>query len=358
MSVDHLRAPASPSGATDSPFIRACRREPVAHTPVWLMRQAGRYLPEYRRIRARFSLLDLCKTPSAAAELTVLAVERLRVDAAIIFADILLITELLGSGLEFVPGVGPVIRYPLRAGADAERLRTVNPAEGLSFVFDAIRLARRALGGRTPLIGFAGGAFTVASYLIEGRSSRDFLRTKSLMYEDPSSWHDLMQKLTMLTTDYLNGQIAAGADAVQIFDSWIGCLAPGDYRRHVLPYTRQMIAGLAPGVPVIHFGTGTGGLLELMREAGGDVIGLDWRVDLGQAWHRLGDGVAVQGNLDPALLLAGRDEIRRGVRAVLTAAGGRAGHIFNLGHGVLPNTPWENAVAVVDMAHEESRRSG
>ena len=338
--------------------MKACRREPVEHTPVWLMRQAGRYLPEYRRIRARLSLLDLCKTPSTAAELTVLAVERLRVDAAIIFADILLITELLGSGLEFVPGVGPVIQHPIRAGADVERLPTVDPAEGLCFVFDAIRLARHALGGRTPLIGFAGGAFTVASYLIEGRSSRDFLRTKSLMYEEPSSWHALMQKLTNLTTAYLNGQIAAGADAVQIFDSWIGCLAPDDYRRHVLPYTRQMIAGLAPGVPVIHFGTGTGGLLELMREAGGDVIGLDWRVDLGQAWRRLGDGVAVQGNLDPALLLAGRDEIRRGVRAVLTSAGGRSGHIFNLGHGVLPDTPWENAVAVVDMAHEESRRFG
>jgi uroporphyrinogen decarboxylase len=321
------------------------------------MRQAGRYLPEYRRIRARLSLLDLCKTPSAAAELTALAVERLRVDAAIIFADILLITELLGSGLEFVPGVGPVIRHPIRAGVDVERLPAVDTAEGLCFVFDAIRLARRALG-RTPLIGFAGGAFTVASYLIEGRSSRDFQRTKSLMYEEPSSWHALMQKLTNLTTAYLNGQIAAGADAVQIFDSWVGCLAPDDYRRHVLPFTRQVIAGLAPGVPVIHFGTGTGGLLELMREAGGDVIGLDWRVDLGQAWRRLGDGVAVQGNLDPALLLAGRDEIRRGVRAVLASAGGRRGHIFNLGHGVLPDTPWENAVAVVDMAHEESRRLG
>ena len=342
---------------TDSPFIKACRRERVGHTPVWLMRQAGRYLPEYRRIRARLSLLDLCKTPSVAAELTVLAVERLRVDAAIIFADILLIAEPLGSGLEFVSGVGPVIRHPVRAGADVGRLRTVDPAEDLSFVFDAVRLARRALGGRAPLIGFAGGPFTVASYLIEGRSSRDFLRTKTLMYREPCSWHDLMRKLTVLSTGYLNGQIAAGADAVQIFDSWIGCLAPDDYRRHVLPYTRQMIAGLAPGIPVIHFGTGTGGLLELMREAGGDVIGLDWRVDLGEAWHRLGDGVAVQGNLDPALLLAGRDDIRRGVRAVLTAAGGRPGHIFNLGHGVLPDTPWENAAAMADMVHEESQRS-
>jgi uroporphyrinogen decarboxylase len=356
MSVDPVRDLAGHSAAAEYPFIKACRREPTAHTPVWLMRQAGRYLPEYRKIRARLSLLDLCKTPSAAAEVTVLAVERLRVDAAIIFADILLIAESLGSGLEFVHGLGPVIRHPVRSAVDVERLRVIDPAEAVPFVFEAVRLARRALSGRVPLIGFAGGPFTVASYLIEGRSSRDFLRTKSLMYGDPSAWHGLMHKLTALTIGYLNGQINAGAEAVQIFDSWVGCLAPDDYRRHVLPYTRQVIAGLVPGVPVIHFGTGTGGLLELMREAGSDVVGLDWRVDLAQAWQRLGNGVAVQGNLDPALLLAGLEEIRRGVRTVLAGAAGRPGHIFNLGHGVLPGTPWEHAMAVVDMVHEESRR--
>jgi uroporphyrinogen decarboxylase len=207
-----------------------------------------------------------------------------------------------------------------------------------------------------PLIGFAGGPFTVASYLVEGSPSRQFLRTKHLMHGDPATWRRLMDKLASLTVGYLNGQIAAGAQAVQIFDSWVGCLAPDDYRRHVLPFTRQVIDGIAGEVPVIHFGTGTAGLLELMREAGGDVIGLDWRVDLGQAWDRLGQGVAVQGNLDPAVLLADPAEIRRAVRAVLASAGDRSGHVFNLGHGVLPHTPWQHAAALVDIVHEESHR--
>jgi uroporphyrinogen decarboxylase len=340
----------------EPPFLRACRGKPTQYTPVWLMRQAGRYLPEYRAIRKRLSLLELCKTPEAAAEVTVLAADRLGVDAAIIFADILLVAEPLGVGVEFVKGEGPVITHPVRTQGDAEGLQAVDPAESLPFVFEAIRLARRALDGRIPLIGFAGGPFTIASYLMEGGPSQDFLQTKSLMHRDPRTWHTLMEKLTRLTVGYLNGQIAAGVQAVQIFDSWIGCLAPDDYRRYVLPYTRRVIAGLTPGVPVIQFGTGTAGLLELMREAGGDVIGLDWRVDLGEAWRRLGEGVAVQGNLDPAILLADPVEIRRGVRAVLGSAGGRPGHIFNLGHGVLPDTPWEHAAALVEMVHEESQR--
>jgi uroporphyrinogen decarboxylase len=320
------------------------------------MRQAGRYLPEYRAMRERFSLLDLCRTPDAAAEITVLAVERLGVDAAIIFADILLVVEPMGLGLEFARGEGPVIHRPVRTRSDVERLREVDPAEGVPFVFEAVRLARRALDGRVPVIGFAGAPFTIASYLIEGGGSQQFLWTKRLMHTDAETWDTLMDGLTRLTTRYLVEQIAAGADAVQLFDSWTGCLSPAAYRRFVLPYTRRVIAGLPAGVPVIHFGTGTAGLLELMRDAGGDVIGLDWRVDLGDAWRRLGGGVAVQGNLDPALLLTTRDEIRSGVRAILRSAGGRPGHIFNLGHGVLPETPWTHVVAMVDAVHELSRR--
>jgi uroporphyrinogen decarboxylase len=355
--------PRDPGGTSGRPgsreagaFLRACRREPTAYTPVWLMRQAGRYLPEYRAIRERLGLLELCKTPEAAAEVTVLAVDRLKVDAAIIFADILLVVEPLGLGLEFVGGEGPVIRHPVRTPADVGRLRGMDPAESLAFVFEAVRLAQRALAGRVPLIGFAGGPFTVASYLVEGRSSRDFLATKTLMHHHPATWEALMDALTSLTIGYLNGQIAAGADAVQLFDSWIGCLSPDDYRRFVLPHVRRLFGGLTSGVPVIHFGTGTAGLLELMGDAGGDVIGVDWRVDLGTAWRRLGGGVGIQGNLDPALLLSDPDEIRRGVRAVLSSASGRPGHIFNLGHGVLPNTPWQHAAAMVEFVHEESQR--
>jgi uroporphyrinogen decarboxylase len=320
------------------------------------MRQAGRYLPEYRALRSRLGLLELCKTPEAAAQVTVLAVEKLGVDAAIIFADILLLAEPLGVGLAFHRGEGPRILRPVRTREEVARLPAVDPQDALAFVFDAIRLARRALGGRVPLIGFAGGPFTVASYLIEGGPSRDFLRTKKVMYSDPETWDALMTRLADLTARYLAGQIASGAEAVQLFDSWIGCLSPHAYRRFVLPYTRRVLAALPPDVPVIHFGTGTAGLLEAMRDAGGDVIGLDWRVELGAAWQRLGDRVAVQGNLDPAVLLAPPEEIRAGVRAILEAAGGRPGHIFNLGHGVLPMTPWERVRLVVDAVHELSQR--
>ena len=339
-----------------SPFLRACRREPVERTPVWLMRQAGRMLPEYRAMRQRLSLLDLCKAPDAAAEITVLPVDRLGVDAAIIFADILLVVEPLGVGLEFAKGEGPTIRRPVRTAADVDRLPDVQPEDETGFVFEAVRRARLALDGRVPLIGFAGGPFTVASYLVEGGPSRDFVATKQLMRSDPVVWRRLMDKLTTLTLRYLAGQIAAGAQAVQIFDSWIGCLAPEDYRRQVLPFTRRLIAGLGGPVPVIHFGTGTAGLLELMREAGGDVIGLDWRVDLDRAWRRVGEDVGVQGNLDPSILLADPGEIRRAVRDILSRAAGRPGHIFNLGHGILPQTPWQHAAALVEIVREESAR--
>jgi len=337
-------------------FLKACRREPTDFTPVWLMRQAGRYMPEYRKLRARFGFLELCKNPEAAAEVTLLPVERLDVDAAIIFADILLPLEPMGVGLEFARGEGPIIRRPLRSGGDMKRLRKVDVESAVPFVFDAIRMVRRALEGRLPLIGFAGAPFTLASYLIEGGPSRDYLHTKRLMHDDPGAWRFLMERLVSVTTRYLSGQITAGCQAVQLFDSWVGILSPEDYRASVLPYTRAVIKALPPGIPVIHFGTGTAGLLELMREAGGDVIGLDWRVDLGEAWKRVGYDVAVQGNLDPAVLLAKPSEIRRQVEAILKRAGSRPGHIFNLGHGLLPQTLVEHVIALGEMVHELSTR--
>jgi uroporphyrinogen decarboxylase len=338
------------------PFLAACRRRPTGFTPVWLMRQAGRYLPEYRALRSRFGFLELCKNPEAAAEVTLLPVERLAVDAAILFADILLVAEPMGAGLEFARGEGPVIHRPVRTAEDVGRLAEPDPQETLAFVFETVRRVRAALADRIPLIGFAGAPFTVASYLVEGGASRDYLETKRLMYSDPAAWHALLALLARTTARYLNGQIAAGAQAVQLFDSWIGCLAPDDYREYVLPHSRAVIGALTPGVPVIHFGTGTAGLLEAFREAGGDVIGLDWRVDLGQAWARVGHDVAVQGNLDPVALLGPPEAIRQRVRLILERAGGRPGHVFNLGHGVLPQTPVDHVRAMVDAVHELSAR--
>jgi uroporphyrinogen decarboxylase len=339
------------------PFLAACARRPTAFTPVWLMRQAGRFLPEYRAIRARLGFLELCKNPEAAAEVTLLPIDRLGVDAAILFADILLVVEPMGVGLQFPRGEGPVIERPVRSAADVARLLEPDPAESVPFVFETVRRVRKALGDRVPLIGFAGAPFTVASYLIEGGASRDYLLTKRLMYEAPEAWHALLGLLARTLARYLNGQIAAGAQAVQLFDSWVGCLAPDDYRTFVLPHSRAVIERLTPSVPIIHFGTGTAGLLNAMREAGGDVIGLDWRVDLGTAWARLGPDVAVQGNLDPAALLAPPAEIRRRVQAILDRAGGRPGHVFNLGHGVLPDTPVDHVRAMVDAVHELSARA-
>ena len=339
-----------------SNFLRACRREPVDHTPVWIMRQAGRYMKEYRDLRAKVSFLEACKRPDLAAEVTLMPIERLGVDAAILFADILLIVEPLGVGLTFTEGDGPSLPRPVRSGDDVSRLHEVNSAESLAFVFEAARLARQALPEDIPLIGFAGAPFTLASYVIEGRGSRDYIHTKSLMYRDPGAWHALMELLSRALVGYLNGQIAAGVQAVQLFDSWVGALSPDDYREFVQPYSRQVIDGLTPGVPVIHFGTGTATLLELMGQAGGDVIGLDWRVNLDEGWRRVGYDVGVQGNLDSAVLLAEPDEIRRRVKVVLDRAGGRNGHIFNLGHGILRQTPVEHAVALVQALHELSAR--
>ena len=339
-----------------APLLRAARREPTAYTPVWLMRQAGRYMPEYRAVRARHGFLELCKNSEAAAEVTLQPVDRLGVDAAILFADILLVAEPLGVGLQFAKGEGPVIHRPVRSEADVARLPAVDVAGDLGFVFETVRLAVKGLGGRVPLLGFAGAPFTVASYLIEGGPSRDFLWTKRLMHEAPEAWHRLLSQLVDVTAQYLNGQIAAGAEAVQLFDSWVGALSPADYGAYVLPHTHALIAALAPGVPVIHFGTGTAGLLPLMRAAGGDVIGVDWRVDLDAAWAAVGHDVAVQGNLDPAVLLASPAVIRAQTRHVLDRARARPGHIFNLGHGIHQATPVDHVRALVDIVHELSAR--
>jgi len=310
----------------------------------------------YRELRARHSFLELCRTPSLAAEVTLLPVEQFPVDAAILFADILLILEPMGVGLEFAKGDGPLIHRPVRTKADVDALKRVPAAEALPYVFETVRLVRQRLAGRVPLIGFAGAPFTLASYIVEGRGSRSYVQTKTLMYSDPATWHRLMEHLSEAVVDYLRGQIAAGAEAVQLFDSWVGCLAADDYRTYVLPHMRKTLAGIAKaGVPVIHFGTGTAALLELMRDAGGDVIGLDWRVDLDHAWERVGADVAVQGNLDPVALLAPPDEIRRMAARILARAGGRPGHIFNLGHGVLPQTPPEHVAALIEAVHELGR---
>jgi uroporphyrinogen decarboxylase len=346
----------STSALYDHPMMLACRRKPAPYTPVWLMRQAGRYMPEYRRVRARYDFLEMCRRPEIAAEVTVTAVERLGVDAAIIFADILLPLIPMEVGLRYEKEGGPIIERPVRTAADLERIVPIDAVGALSFVGDAIKLARRALGDRTPLIGFAGAPFTLASYLIEGGGSRHYQATKLMMYTEPATWHRLMDTLARATADYLNMQIAASADLVQLFDSWVGVLGPDDYRRYVLPHSAAVVSALNPRVPVIHFGTATGSLLELMREAGGDVIGLDWRVELDEAWSRLGQAVGVQGNLDPVALLAGIPEIRRRVRAILEQAAGRPGHIFNLGHGILPETQVDHVRALVDAVHEMSRK--
>jgi uroporphyrinogen decarboxylase len=336
----------------DSVFMRACRREPVPSTPIWLMRQAGRYMPEYRAIRAKTGFLELCKTPSLAAEVTVTAAERLGVDAAIIFADILLILEPMGVDLEFAHGEGPVIHNPVREAVDVDRLRQLEDASALDFVNEAIRQTRRALKPDIPLIGFSGAPFTLASYLTEGGGSKNYVYTKRLMYNDRGAWHAMMSLIAASLVKYLNAQIEAGAQAVQLFDSWVGALSPDDYREFVLPHTKAVIESVKPGVPVIHFGTGTAALLELMREAGGDVIGLDWRVRLDEGWQRVGHDVAVMGNLDPVALFADREVLLAQARKVLDQAGGRPGHIFNLGHGILPETPVENVIALVEMVHE------
>jgi uroporphyrinogen decarboxylase len=338
------------------PFMRACRRESVPYTPIWLMRQAGRYMAEYREVRSKLSFLELCKNPKLCSEVMCTAVHRLGVDAAIIFSDLLPILEPMGLDLEFSPGDGPQIHNPVRESEDVARVIELESTESLHFVFETVAQTRKDLPEHIPLIGFSGAPFTLASYAIEGGSSRNFLHTKTLMYRAPDAWRELMERLSRSITRYLNAQIAAGAQAVQLFDSWVGCLSPADYREYVLPYVRTIAAGLTPGTPLIHFGTGNPSLLPLMAEAGGDVIGVDWRIDLADAWRTVGYDRAVQGNLDPTILLADRESIETQARAVLSAAANRPGHIFNLGHGILPQTPVDNARALVDIVHEHSAR--
>jgi len=340
----------------DCRFLKACRREPVDATPVWLMRQAGRYLKEYRELRARMPFLELCRNPELVSEITVTAARRLGVDAAIIFADLLLIVEPLGFELEYDRGEGPAVRPVLRETSDIDRMQEVDPLESLGYLFDAIRQTRRELDPKIPLIGFTGAPFTVASYIIEGGASKIYRHTKTLMYRDVGAWRALMERLAHNLARYVQAQIAAGVQAVQVFDTWVGCLSPADYREFVQPYSRMLFEGLTPGVPLIHFGTGTSMLLEDMRAAGGNVIGLDWHVELDQAWARLGYDIGVQGNLDPMVLCAGLPEIRRQVERILHQAAGRPGHIFNLGHGILPDTPYENVLALVEIVHEISSK--
>lgn len=340
----------------DSAFMKACRLEPTDYTPVWLMRQAGRYMVEYRKVRAKTTFLELCKNPQLCAEIMLTAVERLGVDAAIIFSDLLPILEPMGLDLEFAKGEGPLIHNPVRESTDVDRVIELDSVESLDFVMETVRLTREQLPAEIPLIGFAGAPFTLASYAIEGGSSRTFLHTKTLMYRDEGAWNALMERLSRSVARYLNAQIAAGAQVVQLFDSWVGCLGPVDYRRYVLPHTQAIFAALPADVPAIHFAAGNPALLPAVVEAGGQVIGIDWRSDLDVAWKTVGYDRAVQGNLDPLTLLADPTEIRRRASKVLDQAADRAGHIFNLGHGVTQQTPVENAIALIDAVHEISRQ--
>jgi len=337
-------------------FLKACRREPVSRTPVWFMRQAGRYMQEYQKIRANHSILDVCKTPELAAEVTLQPINRFSLDAAIIFADILLPLEPMGLQLTFVEDKGPVIRNPIRDEAAINQLRMVG-GEAFPFTDKAIRLARKSLEGRVPLIGFAGAPFTLASYAIEGGSSRSYIHTKALMYSKPDLWKRLMEKFVAVLMEYLRVQIQAGAQAIQIFDSWVGSLSPGDFREYALPYVRHIFHLLKKeGIPLIYFGTGTATLLSSMKDIGCDVIGLDWHVNLDEAWGILGDQVAVQGNMDPVLLYAPIPEIERRVKDILNRAGNKPGHIFNLGHGILPQTPVDHVEATIAIVKKLSQR--
>jgi uroporphyrinogen decarboxylase len=336
-------------------FLRACRRQPVERTPVWFMRQAGRYMAEYRALRAKHTLLALCRTPELAVEVTLQPIRALGVDAAILFSDLLLPLEPMGIPFDFQAGEGPVIQKPVRSRADVDALRPLEPEADLGMVLQAIRLLRPEL--TVPLIGFAGAPFTLASYAIEGGHSSNFGLTKSMMYGEPEAWHRLCGLFADGVRRYLRAQVAAGVQAVQLFDSWVGALDEADYREFVLPHVKSILSGLADlDVPVIHFGTVTGHLLPTMREAGADVLGVDWRTPLDEGRRLVGDGFAVQGNLDPTLLLGPRDRLLARVDDVLRRAGDAPGHVFNLGHGILPTTPVDNVKAVVDHVHARTQR--
>jgi uroporphyrinogen decarboxylase len=341
--------------APDSLFVRACRAQPTERTPVWFMRQAGRYMAEYRAVRKQYSLVDICKKPAVAADVTITAAEALQVDAAIIFADLLLPLEVMGLPFHFTPGEGPVIEAPLRAAADITRLRTDRAAD-LGYVAEAVGLVARHFGSTLPVIGFCGAPFTLASYMIEGGGSRNYVATKKLMYSSPQSWDELLGKLVSVTAEYTAEQVRAGADVIQIFDSWVGCLSVDDYRQFVLPRTTELVQTVQrTGVPVIYFGTDSATLLPSMQETGAEVIGLDWRIRLDDGWKILANKGAVQGNLDPVALFAGWPQIEQRATDILRRAAGRPGHIFNLGHGILPETPVDN---VKQLAHFVRERSG
>ena len=351
-----MAEPFVPASASDR-FLRACRREPVDRTPVWFMRQAGRYLPEYRALREGRDILEVCRTPELAVEVTLQPLRRMPLDAAILFSDIMVPVAAMGVDVRIEANVGPVVAEPIRSEADVRLLRsTFEPERDVPFVLEAVRLLRKEL--TVPLIGFAGAPFTLASYLVEGGPSRDHARTKALMHGEPETWTRLMETLGRMTVAYLRAQVEAGAQAVQVFDSWAGALDAEDYKRHVLPVMRTVFAGIADlAVPAIHFGVGTGELLPLMRDAGATVVGVDWRVPLDEAWARVGVGVAVQGNLDPAVCLAPWEAVEGKALSVLRRAGGRPGHVFNLGHGVLPGTPPETLERLVDLVHGATVRS-
>ncbi len=348
---EQLRQATAGQPWAESDFLRACRQEPVKRTPVWLMRQAGRYMAEYRAVREKVGFLELCKNPALCSEVMCTAVDFLGVDAAIIFSDLLPILEPMGMELEFAKGDGPVIHNPVRESIDVDRVIDLQSVESLHYVFETVTKTRADLPSWMPLIGFAGAPFTLASYAIEGGGSRNYLHTKTLMQRDEGAWRALMQRFARSVTRYLNAQIAAGAQAVQLFDSWVGCLGPDDYRRYVLPYTKELIEGIHPDAVVIHFGAGNPELLPLIAEAGGDVIGIDWRTRLDTAWQKVGYDRSVQGNLDPLSLLADQETLTTRAGEILNSVSGRPGHIFNLGHGIVPQTPPENAKALVEFVH-------
>lgn len=336
-------------------FLRALRRQPVDYTPVWFMRQAGRYQPEYRVIRQKYSLVEICHHPEVCAEVTMLPVQQLGVDAAILFSDIMIPLAPMGVDFQIKEGVGPVLASPVRTVEQVEALRPLEPENDLPYVMETIQLLKQELA--VPLIGFAGGPFTLASYMVEGAPSRNYLQVKSMMYSEPELWHSLMDKLSDMVATYLAAQVRAGAAAVQVFDSWVGNLSPRDYATYVQPHMRKLFAEVSKsGAPAIHFGVGTATLLPLMKDAGGDCIGLDWKTPLKESWQTLGYDVAVQGNIDPTLLFAPTQVWQAQARAILDEAAGRPGHIFNLGHGILPTTSVDTARALVDFVHETSAR--
>ncbi|MFJ9372593.1 uroporphyrinogen decarboxylase [Streptomyces sp. NPDC101455] len=355
MSANQSPAGQQPTATYDSAFMKACRREPVPHTPVWFMRQAGRSLPEYHKAREGIAMLDSCTRPELVAEITLQPVRRHNVDAAVYFSDIVVPLKAIGIDLDIKPGVGPVVEKPIRTRADLDRLRDLTP-EDVSFVTEAIGLLTAELGS-TPLIGFAGAPFTLASYLVEGGPSRTYENAKAIMYGDPELWADLLDRLADITAAFLKVQIEAGASAVQVFDSWAGALAPADYRRSVLPASAKVFKAVEGyGVPRIHFGVGTGELLGLMGEAGADVVGVDWRVPLDEAARRVGPGKALQGNLDPTVLFTSTEVVEAKTREVLDAAKGLEGHIFNLGHGVMPSTDPDSLTRLVEYVHTQTGR--